>query len=136
MPEPLEGISKEMENALTNLSFDDWVAHVFDHEVGGPQWYFDTDAEYWQGPPAVTVAYLTQLFEDLMPYVGSYSDQQLNQGFWYLVSNGEGQPWRSKIRSPSFVNLQSLPVMMKGAMISDVVAIIGSVDPVMGEADK
>lgn len=55
---------------------------------------------------------------------------------WYLVSNGEGQPWRSKIRSPSFVNLQALPVMMKGAMISDVVAIIGSVDPVMGEADK
>jgi NADH-quinone oxidoreductase subunit D len=41
-----------------------------------------------------------------------------------------------KIRSPSFVNLQSISVMMKGAMISDVVAIIGSLDPVMGEADK
>jgi NADH-quinone oxidoreductase subunit D len=34
------------------------------------------------------------------------------------------------------VNLQTLPVMMKGCMISDVVAIIGSLDPVMGEADK
>jgi NADH-quinone oxidoreductase subunit D len=41
-----------------------------------------------------------------------------------------------KIRSPSFVNLQSLPTMLRGAMISDVVAIIGSLDPVMGEADK
>jgi NADH-quinone oxidoreductase subunit D len=55
---------------------------------------------------------------------------------FYIYSNGEGQPWRMKIRSPSFVNLQSLPVMIKGAMISDVVAIIGSLDPIMGEADK
>jgi NADH-quinone oxidoreductase subunit D len=55
---------------------------------------------------------------------------------FYIYSKGEGQPWRMKIRSPSFVNLQSISVMMKGAMISDVVAIIGSLDPVMGEADK
>jgi NADH-quinone oxidoreductase subunit D len=55
---------------------------------------------------------------------------------FYIYSNGEGYPWRLKIRSPSFVNLQTLPVMMKGCMISDVVAIIGSLDPVMGEADK
>lgn len=55
---------------------------------------------------------------------------------FYIVSNGAAQPWRFKIRSPSFCNLQSLPVMVKGAMISDVVAIIGSIDPVMGEADK
>ena len=55
---------------------------------------------------------------------------------FYIYSNGEGSPWRLKIRSPSFVNLQTLPIMMKGCMISDVVAIIGSLDPVMGEADK
>jgi NADH-quinone oxidoreductase subunit D len=55
---------------------------------------------------------------------------------FYIYSHGEGNPWRLKIRSPSFVNLQSLPTMMMGAMISDVVAIIGSLDPVMGEADK
>lgn len=55
---------------------------------------------------------------------------------FYIYSHGEGYPWRMKIRSPSFVNLQSLPTMVMGAMISDVVAIIGSLDPVMGEADK
>ncbi|MBI1806027.1 MAG: NADH dehydrogenase (quinone) subunit D [Ignavibacteria bacterium] len=55
---------------------------------------------------------------------------------FYIVSHGEGYPWRLKIRSPSFVNLQALPPMLKGGMISDVVAVIGSVDPVMGEADK
>ena len=55
---------------------------------------------------------------------------------FYIVSSGEGNPWRLKIHSPSFVNLQALPMMLKGGMISDVVAVIGSVDPVMGEADK
>ena len=55
---------------------------------------------------------------------------------FYINSKGEGKPWRLKIRSPSMVNLQSLGVMVKGAMISDVVAIIGSIDPIMGEADK
>jgi NADH-quinone oxidoreductase subunit D len=55
---------------------------------------------------------------------------------FYIQSKGEGHPWRMKIRSPSFMNLQSLPMLLEGRMISDVVAIIGSIDPVMGEADK
>ncbi|RPI75263.1 MAG: NADH dehydrogenase (quinone) subunit D [Ignavibacteriales bacterium] len=55
---------------------------------------------------------------------------------FYLVSNGEGHPWKCKIRSPSMVNLQALPMLVKGHMVSDIVAIIGSLDPVMGEADK
>jgi NADH-quinone oxidoreductase subunit D len=53
-----------------------------------------------------------------------------------IVSNGTGQPWRMKIRSPSMTNLSALPLMLKGGMISDIVAVIGSLDPVMGEADK
>ncbi|HEX7358516.1 MAG TPA: NADH dehydrogenase (quinone) subunit D [Ignavibacteriaceae bacterium] len=55
---------------------------------------------------------------------------------FYLVSKGEGHPWKCKIRSPSFIHIQSLPHLIKGRMISDVVAIIGSIDPIMGEADK
>lgn len=55
---------------------------------------------------------------------------------FYLVSDGTGHPWRMKIRSPSMVNLGALSSMLKGVMISDIVAIIGSIDPVMGEADK
>lgn len=77
-----------MEKALANLSFDDWVVHVFDHEVGGPPWYFDLNAAHWQGPPAIVLDYLTRLFEDPLPSVGSYSDEQLSQGFWYVASNG------------------------------------------------
>ncbi|HUI65872.1 MAG TPA: NADH dehydrogenase (quinone) subunit D [Bacteroidota bacterium] len=55
---------------------------------------------------------------------------------FYIVSDGTGHPWRMKIRTPSTNNLSALPLMLKGCMISDIVAVIGSVDPVMGEADK
>jgi NADH-quinone oxidoreductase subunit D len=55
---------------------------------------------------------------------------------FYIVSDGSGQPWRMKIRSPSTCNLSALPIMLKGGMLSDIVAAIGSLDPVMGEADK
>ncbi len=55
---------------------------------------------------------------------------------FYIVSKGEGHPWKCKIRSPSFNNIQSLPKLVEGQMVSDVVAIIGSIDPIMGEADK
>jgi NADH-quinone oxidoreductase subunit D len=55
---------------------------------------------------------------------------------FYIVSDGTGNPWRLKIHSPSMVNLSALPIMLKGGMISDIVAVIGSIDPVMGEADK
>jgi len=55
---------------------------------------------------------------------------------FYIVSDGSGHPWKMKIRSPSFCNLQIIDRLCRGAMISDVIAIIGSLDPVMGEADK
>ncbi|MCK6601802.1 MAG: NADH dehydrogenase (quinone) subunit D [Bacteroidetes bacterium] len=55
---------------------------------------------------------------------------------FYIQSDGTGHPWRMKIRSPSFVNLQSLPYLLEGSQMADTVVIIGSLDPVMGEADK
>jgi len=55
---------------------------------------------------------------------------------FYIVSDGTGHPWRLKMRSPSTSNLQTLPEMARGSMIADMVVIIGSIDPIMGEADK
>ncbi|MFQ3597157.1 MAG: NADH dehydrogenase (quinone) subunit D [Chloroherpetonaceae bacterium] len=55
---------------------------------------------------------------------------------FYIQSDGSGFPWRMKIRSPSFCNLQVLPHLVEGGVIADVVVNIGSIDPVMGEADK
>lgn len=55
---------------------------------------------------------------------------------FYIHSKGGGVPWRLKIRSPSFVNLSILPELLPGHMISDVPAILGSLDFVMGECDR
>ena len=57
------------------------------------------------------------------------------RGF-YINSKGGGVPHRLKIRSPSFVNLSILPKLLPGHMVSDVVAILGSLDFVMGECDR
>jgi NADH-quinone oxidoreductase subunit D len=55
---------------------------------------------------------------------------------FYINSKGGGTPHRLKIRAPSFVNLSILPHLLPGHMISDVVAILGSFDFVMGECDR
>jgi NADH-quinone oxidoreductase subunit D len=55
---------------------------------------------------------------------------------FYIYSKGGGTPHRLKIRSPSFVNLSILPKLLPGHMVSDVVAILGSFDFVMGECDR
>jgi NADH-quinone oxidoreductase subunit D len=55
---------------------------------------------------------------------------------FYIYSKGGGVPYRLKIRAPSFVNLSVLPKILPGHMMSDVVAILGSLDFVMGECDR
>jgi NADH-quinone oxidoreductase subunit D len=54
----------------------------------------------------------------------------------YLVSDGTTKPYRMRIRPPSFINLQALKEMSVGHLVADVVAIIGSVDIVLGEVDR
>lgn len=55
---------------------------------------------------------------------------------FYIHSKGGGVPYRLKIRSPSFINLSILPELLRGSMMSDTVAILGSLDFVMGECDR
>jgi NADH-quinone oxidoreductase subunit D len=57
------------------------------------------------------------------------------QGF-YVVSDGTNRPWRVKARPPSLLACQALPKMIVGGLIADVIAVIGSNDVVMGDADR
>ncbi len=55
---------------------------------------------------------------------------------YYIVSDGSAQPFRVRIRPPTFINLQALRRMVKGHLVADVVAIIGTLDIVLGEIDR
>jgi len=54
----------------------------------------------------------------------------------YIVSDGSSHPYRMHVRAPSFVNIQAMPHMMRGGLVADAVAVISSVDPVLGEVDR
>ncbi len=55
---------------------------------------------------------------------------------YYIVSDGSTQPYRVRVRPPSFVNLQALDKMVRGMLMADVVAVIGTLDIVLGEVDR
>ncbi len=54
----------------------------------------------------------------------------------YIASDGSATPYRLHVRAPSFVNIQCMPHMLRGGFIADAVAVISSVDPVLGEVDR
>jgi NADH-quinone oxidoreductase subunit D len=55
---------------------------------------------------------------------------------YYIVSDGSTRPYRVRVRPPCFVNLSALPKMIEGRLLADVVAVIGSIDIVLGEIDR
>jgi NADH-quinone oxidoreductase subunit D len=55
---------------------------------------------------------------------------------YYAVSDGTAKPYRVHMRNPSFATLQALETMCVGRLIADVVAVIGSIDIVLGEIDR
>jgi NADH-quinone oxidoreductase subunit D len=56
---------------------------------------------------------------------------------YFIVSDGKSNtPYRFRVRPPSFCNLQALPRLVQGHLVSDVVALIGSIDIVLGEVDR
>ncbi|HEY5793187.1 MAG TPA: NADH dehydrogenase (quinone) subunit D [Chthoniobacterales bacterium] len=111
---------------------------------GGPINYFDPKSSL---PPKVEV--LTKMEELIHHFLVATQGVEAPPGEvyfgaenpkgelgFYICSKGGGVPYRLKIRAPSFVNLSILPKILPGHMIRDVVAILGSVDFVMGESDR
>ena len=66
----------------------------------------------------------------------AWTENPLGINGYYLVSRGEKTPWRLKLRSASFNNVQVLPELLQGALLADMVAVLGSMFFVVGDVDK
>jgi hypothetical protein len=83
-----------MSKPIDHLSFEQWVYFIFDHPEEGPAWYADPDAPYWNGPAALTAEYVIRLFEDPAIALEGFTDAEVNNGLWYLISPGLGEHMR------------------------------------------
>jgi len=101
--------------------------------------YVFPDKERLDNSIEAMIHHFKLVVEGMAPDKGeAYSSIEAPKGElgFYIVSDGSPKPYRLRIRPPSFVNLQSLLTMAKGNMLADVVAIIGSLDIVLGEIDR
>jgi len=77
----------EMSTGTTiSSSLAKWIEYVFDHPVTNPAWHWAIDAPEWDGPPDQLATYIAETFEDSGRLLARFSDEQLNQAFWFLVS--------------------------------------------------
>ncbi len=93
-----------------------------------------------------TIEGMIHHFELIMPRFGfkttpgtefySVTESPCGELGFYLASDGSGNPYRVRVRPPSFVNYMSIEKLLRGAMISDVVAIISSLNIIVGELDR
>jgi len=85
------------------------------------------------------IRHFVLVYEGLKPPVGEvYHGVENPKGElgYYLVSDGTAKPYRMRVRGPSFVNMQAIAQMVKGAFLADVITAIGSLDIVLGEIDR
>jgi len=76
-----------MQFPITEISFKDWVWHIFGHPVTDPAWYWDVDEDsYDTGPADATVDYLTRLMQNSGQLLKGYPKAWIDQGFWYLLA--------------------------------------------------
>lgn len=120
------------------------IRQALDRLPGGP---FKSDNRKIVHPPreeleqsmeAVIHHFILSSDAFLVPEGQSYAAVEGPRGElgYYIYSDGGNKPYRVKIRDPSFAHAQAIPVMAKGGLIADIVALIGSIDPVLGGIDR
>ena len=99
-----------MRNQLKNFTFEEWLTYVFDHPASdlNQAWYWDLDRDWWDENPADCLRFMTRAFENAAKVLAPFSDAQLNQGLWFIVSNAcsnhmfalldENVPWPERQR--------------------------------------
>ncbi|MGH7814807.1 MAG: hypothetical protein ACREQI_12485 [Candidatus Binataceae bacterium] len=85
--------------SIPRFSFETWVKWVFDHSVaakGEKEWWFcvpdaDEGGRWLDRPPWRVINYMTRLFEDPVPPLKPYSDEQIDQGLWFIFNNSNSR---------------------------------------------
>ena len=92
-------------NSLTK-----WIEYVFGHPVTEPAWYFAMDAPGWEGPPAEVATHIADTFEQAAQLLARFTDEQLAQGFWFLLDAGGSEFMFSLLEAavPRAVRLRAL----------------------------
>ena len=65
-----------------------------------------------------------------------HTENPLGEMGYYVVSDGTAKPYRVHMRSASFANLQAMAPLARGALIADTIAIVSTIDPVLGDVDR
>jgi NADH-quinone oxidoreductase subunit D len=120
------------------------IEQAMDRLPGGPvnadaPLYVPPEKADVQNDMAALIRHFKLMEEGFKPPVGeAYGAIESSKGElgFYIVSDGSNKPFRFRIRTPSFPNIGAVPTMIKGQMIADVIAAIGSVDIVLGEIDR
>jgi len=88
-----------------------------------------------EGQPIITG---TKAYSPRVPEGEAYGRVENPKGElgYYVVSDGGQNPWRYHVRSPSFINLTALGAIAKGHKVADIIAILGSIDIILGEVDR
>jgi len=89
-----------------------------------------------QLPPGEVMAKMPKTIKPPAGQIYSRAESPRGEIGFYIVSDGSPKPYRYKVRSPAYVNLSALPEMLKGCLVADCVAVLGSVDIVLGEVDR
>ncbi len=123
-----------IEQCLDNMPQGDILAEEAPELDMNPKGHRVLEGEFsrWGASIAFTNEYAT------VPKGELYSAVEAPKGElgFYIVSDGTGRPYRLRLRAPSFVHASAIPRLCKGHMIADVIAVIGTIDIVMGECDR
>jgi len=89
-----------------------------------------------QLPPGEVIAKMPKTIKPAAGQIYSRIESPRGEIGFYIISDGSPKPYRYKVRSPAYVNLSALPEMLRGCLVADCVAVLGSVDIVLGEVDR
>ena len=99
-----------------NSRYQEWLKHIFDHEVRGhllPEWYFDVEKPEFEAPDEEIVELISQTFQNAGKDLMKYTDEQVDQGIWYFISMSAGGFLRS-------LNFSKAPLEKRLKAIQDI----------------